>query len=120
MDDQVLVGVLDRRADLAEEVQPRGGVQALRVAVVDDRLALDVLHHEVGQAVRRRAAVEQAGDVRVLEAGEDLPLVPEAPHDRLGVHAALEHLDRDALLELVVVADAEVHRAHAAAAESRG
>ena len=34
------------------------------------------------------AAVEQARDVRVLEAGEDLPLAQEAPPDRLGVHAA--------------------------------
>ncbi len=50
----------------------------------------------------------------MLEAGEDLPLVPEATHDAVGVHAALEHLDRHALLERVIVADAEIHGAHAA------
>jgi hypothetical protein len=37
-----------------------------------DGLAFDKLHDEVGQAVFGRAAVEQAGDVRVVERGEDL------------------------------------------------
>ena len=44
------------------------------IAVLVDRLTLDVLHHEVGQAVVRRAPVEQAGDVGVLEPREDLAL----------------------------------------------
>ena len=114
MDDQVLVGVLDRRADQPEELQPRRGVHPSGVAILDDRLSLDVLHREVRQSVRRRAAVEEAGDVRVLEAGEDLAFVPEPSHDGVAVHAALEHLDRDALLERIVIADAEMHGAHAA------
>ena len=86
----------------------------MRVAVVDDRLPFDVLHGEVRPAVRRAAAVEQAGDVRMLEAGENLPLVPEAADDAVGVHAALEDLDRHALLERIVVADAKIDGAHAA------
>ena len=117
VDDQVLVRVLDGGADVAEERQPGRGVEPVRVAVVDDRLPFDVLHGEVGPAVRRAAAVEEAGDERMLEAGQDLPLVTEPPHDAVGVHPALEHLDRDALLERVVVADAEVDGAHAAVAD---
>ncbi len=114
VDDQVLVRVLDGGADVTKELQARGGVEPVRVAVVDDRLPFDVLHGEVRPAVRRAAAVEKAGDERVLEAGENLPLVPEAADDAVGVHAALEHLDRHALLERIIVADAKVHGAHAA------
>ena len=114
VDDQVLVRVLNRGADVPEELQARGGVEPVRVAVVDDRLSFDVFHGEVRPAVRRAAAVEKAGDERVLEAGENLTFVPEAADDAVGVHAALEHLDRDALLERVIVADAKIHGAHAA------
>ena len=117
VDDQVLVRVLDGGADVTKELQARGGVEPVRVAVVDDRLAFDVLHREVRPAVRRAATVEQARDERMLEAGENLPLVAEAADDAVGVHAALEHLDRHALLERIIVADAEIHGAHAAMAD---
>ena len=114
VDDQVLVRVLHGGADVTKELQARGGVEPVRVAVVDDRLPFDVLHGEVRPAVRRAATVEKTRDERMLEAGENLPLVPEATHDAVGVDAALEHLDRHALLERIIGADAQIHGAHAA------
>jgi hypothetical protein len=81
-------------------------------AVVDNQLALDVLHREERQPVIGGPAVKQAGNVGVFEARENLPFVPEPPHDRIGVHAALEHLHRDALLKHVVVAHAQVDGTH--------
>ena len=48
------------------------------VAVLVDGQPLDELHHQVGAAVLGAAAVVEAGDVGVLEAGEDLPLGEEA------------------------------------------
>ena len=86
---------------------------------IHDRLPFDELHREVRPSVRRAAAVEQSGDIRMLEAGEDLPLVPEAADDAVGVHAALEHLDRHALLERIIVANAKIDGSHAAMAELR-
>ena len=65
-----------------------------------------------------RAAVEQAGDVRVLEPRQDLALRAELPH-ALGVEQAAHHLDGDLLQELVVVALGQVDGAHAALAEHR-
>ena len=53
----------------------------------------------------------------MLEAGENLTLVAEAADDAVGVHAALEHLDRHALLECIIVADAEIDGAHTAVAD---
>ena len=52
------------------------------------RLALHVLHHQVGLAVVGGAAVEERGDVGMLEARQDLPLLPEAPLEVLGVAPA--------------------------------
>ena len=45
---------------------------------VHELAAVHVLHDEVRKAVARRAAVEQPRDVRMRQAGEDLPLVAEA------------------------------------------
>ena len=50
VDDALLVRVLDGVADVREELEARLRVEALPVAVLDDRDALDVLHHEVRAA----------------------------------------------------------------------
>ena len=102
VDDQVLVGEVDGRADLPEELQALAHRQLPVVAVLVDRPPLDVLHDEVGAAVLGGAAVEQLGDVRMVEVGEDLALGAEAADDLVGVHAAPDELDRDPLLELLV------------------
>ena len=52
-----------------------------------------------------------------LEAGEDLALVAEAAEDGVGVHPALDQLDRDALLKRVVCPLGEIDGAHAAASD---
>ena len=52
------------------------------LSIAIDPIALDVLHHEVGQSVVGRSAVEQARDVRVFEGCQDLPLVLETAQDR--------------------------------------
>ena len=118
VDDQVLVGEVDRRADLPEELAAARWVGSFRVvAILVDRLPLDVLHDEVGAAVLGGAAVEQLGDVRVVEVGEDLALGAEAADDLVRVHAAPDELEGDLLLELLVGPLRQVDRAHAAPAE---
>ncbi len=116
MQHQVAMRVLHRVADLQEERDAllQRGVGAR--AVFRERLALQVLHHEV-RAVVEHAAIQQPRDVRMLQARENLALRVEAAQHGLGVHAVLDHLDRGALLELPVVALGEVDRAHPAAAD---
>ncbi len=58
-----------------------------------------------------RSAVEQPGDVGMLERGEDLPLGAETT-ERLAAGEAADQLDRDLLVELPVVAHAEPNHAH--------
>ncbi len=117
VDDQVLVRVLDGGADLPEDREPRRRVEAARFAVVHELAAVHVLHGEVRKAVARRAAVEQPRDVRMRQAGEDLPLVAEPRRDGVGVHPSLEDLDRDPLLVGGVGAYREIDRTHPAVAD---
>ena len=82
-----------------------------------DRAAYDVFHGEEGDAVGGGAAVKEAGDVRVVEISEDLALVAQS-RGRFGrADPVRQHLDRNALRELRVVALGQVHRAHPALAE---
>jgi hypothetical protein len=78
VDDQILVRIGHGAADFAKQVEPPVGVELVCVAEHADRLAFHVLHHEVGQPVIGRSAVNQPGNVRVIELREDLPLVSEA------------------------------------------
>ena len=84
-------------------------------AVFDQRLALDVFHDEIGTPVLRQAAVEQARDIRVRQARQDLPLAHEARDHRLAVHAALDELERGTLVELSVRTLDEQDDSHATA-----
>ena len=67
VDDQVLVCVLHGGADLSKELQARGGVEPVCVAVLHDRLPFDELHRKVRSAVAaccRRRAVRRYTDAR--------------------------------------------------------
>ena len=116
MDDQVLVGVLHRAADLAEELDPVPQREPVRLAPAVDGLPLDELHGEVGLPVVAHAAVEQGRDVAMIEPRQDPPLLQEAaPHQGRGPRP-LHHLDGDALAEVVVDSGGFVHRPHPALA----
>ena len=70
-------------SDVEEQAQARLDVESRAVAVAVDRLALDVLEHEVGLAGRRHAGVEELRDVRVGEAGRGCcPRAGSAPRRR--------------------------------------
>ena len=70
-----------------------------------------------GSAVGRGAAVEQARDVRMLQAGHDLPLEAEVADHVVQVEAPPDDLDRDFFLKTLVGALGAVDGAHAAAAD---
>src|SRR6266516_3195853 len=88
------------------------------LAVSVHRDALYVLHREPGQSIRSDPAVEQPGDVGMIQRGEDLPLLQE-PLDSAVVPGApgRQHLEGDALLVLVVGALGKIDGTHAAAPE---
>jgi hypothetical protein len=77
-----------------------------------------VLHDKIREAIFGFPPVEEPGDVWVLERGQYLPLVLEAPQHRLSVHAPFNQLDRHLHLELLVRPLSEVNLAHPAGAEA--
>ena len=85
--------------------------------ILVNRETCDVLHDEVGQSIVRCSSIEQARDVRVVEAGQDLSLVAKMTEHRVGVHAAFDQLDCDLLLVLLIRALGQIDRAHSAAAD---
>ena len=116
VDHHVLVRELHGVADLPEQRDALAQAVAVVVAVGVDRLAVDELHDEVGQAVLGAAGIQQAGDGLVLaEHGQDLHLRAEAPEQVARGHGAPQHLDRDLMAELGLT-HGEVDVAHAAAA----
>ena len=95
VDDPLLVGVLHRRADQAEQGQPLGHGQAVLVAILGDRHPLDQVHHEERPPLAGRAGVEHPGDVGVVHDGQGLALRVEPGQDVAGVHPRLDQLERD-------------------------
>ena len=70
-----------------------------------------------GRPSSERAAVDEARDAGMVEATQDAALVAEARQHGVGVHAALDQLERHRLLEGAVVAHGAVDGPHAAGAQ---
>ncbi len=115
VDNQVSVRILHRAAHRGKQLEPARNGETVRVAIGVEVLAIDVLHHEVGQTFFGCSAIQQRGDVRMRERGENLPLVAKARDDEFRAHPALDDLDRNLLVVRLVHAFGEVHRAHSAA-----
>ena len=119
MDDEVLVGELDGGADGEEEAEFFLEGEVMGSTIFVDADAVDVIHDEEKDAVVADAAVEEAGDVGVVEGGEDLALLAEALEESFGGKGQVDDLDGDLFFVLAVGAVREIDGAHAAAAEER-
>src|SRR5690606_34978593 len=96
---------------------PRLDRKAVLVAIAVDRISLDVLHEEIGTAIRSRPAVEQPRDSVVIQSREDPLLAVKALQYFRSLDAGVRDLDRDLALELSVPALGEVDRTHPTSAE---
>src|SRR5512143_1737885 len=112
MDDEVLMRVPHCFADFDEQCEAPLDVEPLLVAVPRERNTIDELHGEPRTPIGRDAAVDEASDVGMAQAGEDLPLGEKAPVRLDGVETATHELERHALLKLPVGTLGDVDRAH--------
>ena len=117
VDGEVPVGEVDRPADRPHQVDAIAQRHPVDAAVLVDGQTVDVLHDEVRPPVVGAAAVEQAGDVRVVEARQDLPLLAHPGEDVPGVEAPPHQLQGHVLAEGAVVPVGEVDVGETAAAE---
>jgi hypothetical protein len=99
MDDPLGVRHRQGRCELLHDLRGRARLQpsdALETLL--EVLAVQVLHHQVRLARRRRAEVQHLDDVRVGELGRHLHLAAEARQRlRMGGQLLRHHLDRHAL-----------------------
>ena len=95
VNDAFLVRVLKRGADLDEEVQPFLDAQSRGVAILGDRHALDVFHHEIGPARFGQSAVQDLGDIGVVHQRQRLAFGLEASQDGARIHSGLDQLECD-------------------------
>ena len=117
MDDLPLVRVLHGFAQGGKQLEPRVHGQPARVAPLVDRFAFDVFHCEPVCAIGGDAAVEQSGNVGVVERCENPAFLDEPPQQVvIGRQPAPHELQRDTLRE-VCLAFGEVDDAHAAATD---
>src|SRR5215207_2372995 len=84
--------MLDRMAHLEEQREPLPRGHPLAIAILGDRRALDILHHEVWARFGGRAGIEDASDVRVIHHRQRLPLVGKASKHLAGIHTDLHDL----------------------------
>ena len=105
-----------RVADLQHQLEPLADRMCVFVAVPVDSHALDVLHHQVRTIPVGRAAVVEAGDIRMIECCGDLPLGQEALVAFEGFEPFADDLDSRTALVLLVSSVGEIDVPHAASA----
>src|SRR5215472_7873625 len=102
MNDKVAMRIADFRAYALKQLEPLRNRQLALIAVEVNRLTLDVFHDEVGQAVVGRASIEQAGDVGMVEHGQNPALTVKPIKDVVGIQTSADDFDGNEFLKGVV------------------
>ena len=117
MDHAVLVGVVHRGADVSEQAEACGETELPAGDVAGDGLAVHELHGQPRLAGRQGAAIEQAHDVRMLQARQDRALRAKATSGVAVEERDARQLDRGLLGETPVRPLGAVDDAHAPLAD---
>src|SRR6185312_11873782 len=112
MHNQALMCIRDCTANSAEQFKPFGCCQAMLIAVLVDSLTFDIFHYEKWQPIFRRPTVKQPGNIRMIQACEDLTLGTKSTHDAACVHPRLYNFNGHGFAILVIDSNAKINRAH--------
>jgi hypothetical protein len=93
VDDEGAVGAFDGATDGDHEGDAIADGEGVLVAILVDGEAIDAFHDEVWAMVGGGAGIDDAGDVGVIEAGEDLLLAAEAGEGLVVVEVGVEEFD---------------------------
>ena len=109
------MSVSDRRADFSKQQESFFDCQSLVIAVGGDDLAFHIFHRDKRQAIRGCAAIEQPGNVWMIERGKNIALHHKTPDDGFCVHAALDNLESYLLMKSIALG--QIHGPHPTAAD---
>ena len=87
------------------------------LAIAMDGNAIHVFHHQIRIARGGNSAIQQPSNIRMPQAGQNLPLLAKAFAEEAGGQRQVNQLDGDLLLELPVGAMRQIDGAHAAATQ---
>src|SRR5262249_35091498 len=119
MDDQIAVRIVDGGADFLKQLEALMNGQVMVIAVFIDGFTLDVFDNEIGDSILGFPAVDELGDMRMLQIGKNLPFTAQAS-TQLRMHRhLLDQLDGDFLFELVG-AFSQVNGAHSTMTQDAG
>ena len=113
----MLVGKLHGFANAHEQRDPLGHGKTLLFTEAMDGNSIHVLHHQVQVALGGDAAVQQAGNVRMLQLRQNLPFLAKSFPKQIGGQRQVDKFDGHLLLKLPVRPMREINRAHAAASQ---
>ena len=117
MDDSAAVGHLDHIANPGEELETVGERETVGFAVLVECQSLDQFHHQVGTPIVELAAIDQPGNRRVFEGGQNLALAVEEASQLGGRQLGMDDLEGDPLVKTVVRALRQEDRAHPTGSE---
>ena len=117
MHDEILMRIVNSRTDSSKQHQTLFQCEFVDIAIDIDRQTVDVLHDDIGSAIRRCSAIEQLCDIRMIQRREDLSLDLETTLHLLGDQAGLHEFEGNALTESLVRAFGENDFSHASGAE---
>ena len=89
----------------------------MRLRIDIDRLSVDVFHHQIRMTVIAASAIDQPGDIRMVEARQNLSLSAKTGSDvgaPLTANPVADQLDRHLFVERGVGASRFEHGAHTA------
>jgi len=97
MDQAFVVGVLNSFAYRDEEFEAIPEIQVVMIAIGRNRLAGNVLHHEVGAAIGSRSRIKDLRDVGMVHDRKGLALLLESGQNLAGIHAGVDDFEGDPL-----------------------
>ena len=117
MDHVPAMHVGQRLQNLAHQGDAAARVELMGIAEAVDGQAADEFHHQIGQAGLGDAAIDQARDLRMIQAGQELAFAAEALFDLVARPAPAAPPSRPPTSEGAVGAFGQINGAHAAAPE---
>jgi hypothetical protein len=87
------MSVLDGLTDASEQFEAFPDAHLRLIAKSGQRESVDQFHDEEGSVISSHAAVDHAGDVRMLHQRQGLPFLFKTLNYRLGVHTRLDQFE---------------------------
>src|ERR1700689_4722785 len=117
MDDQVLVGIVNRCTNALKQLQARIDIKGNRITKDVNGHSINVFHNDICAAVGQLASVQEMSDIRVIELRQYLPLQLEPRVHVSRKRAAMQNLDATRLSNRRTRAPGKVTLPHPAATQ---